>query len=373
MILDESGDLSTQEDEAAKDYGNVSDPFAPATVPDPFTQPTKAKQKKATKKAVASVSPEGESSYGTGFGADSTPSDPSLPADESDIGGHKYKFFQVTDPDNNVEFYTAQDPSGRIDISKDPQEQRDLNDLANEVPNLAGLTIGGHGLGDPNKLSDKEYDALTKAAARGNNLARQILIKGHYKATDFPSLTQDLAKVEDPFVNALSNLPNVANAAEAQTVAVTQPYDFNNAEAQVNNILANQGMAQLAQPSATTTQYANKLSSIASQNPLATSALGLPSINQALAGLGPAAQLSEKATPNQGLLAALLSHIQYEDIYGTGLTGPQASSNPAWLQNLISSVLGDTSISGALPSVTAAAAAAGGGSTSPTDTVPNTG
>jgi hypothetical protein len=294
VILDESGDLSAQEDEAARDYGNVSDPFAPATVTDPFTQPTKAKQKKATKKAVASVSPEGESSYGTGFGADSTPSDPSLPADESDIGGHKYKFFQVTDPDNNVQFYTAQDPSGRIDISK------------------------------------------------------------------------------DPFVNALSNLPNVANAAEAQTVAVTQPYDFNNAEAQVNNILANQGMAQL-QPSATTTQFANKLSSIASQNPLATSALGLPSINQALAGLGPAAQLSEKATPNQGLLAALLSHIQYEDIYGTGLTGPQASSNPAWLQNLISSVLGDTSISGALPSVTAAAAAVGGGSTSPTDTVPNTG
>ena len=287
--------------------------------------------------------------------------------------GKKYKFTDITGQDrqHNVEDYTAQGKVGDVPVTG--TDEKWFQGLKDILPSITRKDEGGVGhLEDPGQLSEKEYDALTKQASKGNKLAQEILLKGHYKAHDFPSLTQDLNKVEDPFVKALSNMPNVANTAESQIAAVTQPYDFANAEGQVNAILANQGFAQTAQPSAQTSAYVNKIDQIASGNPLTSSALGLPPIDQALAGLGPAAKASEKAAPNAALLAALLSHIQYQDVYGTGLSASQTANNPAWLQQLIAAVTNSTFAAG-LPNASIAAAGAGTTPSAGSSPVPNTG
>jgi len=349
----------------------VGGPFGPSLAPDPGEEPTAAKRKAAQRQAIASVSPQGTSVYGRGglfndiFNGGR--SDPGLPADEIEIGGKKYTFNAVTDQYHNVIDYVTQGESGPVHFTPDDYKYLKAIEAQNAmVPGKPGQTEQP---GDPTKLSDSEYDALTKDAAKGNKLAQEILVKGHYKAQDYPSLTQDIAKLEDPFVQALSNLPNVAQSAEAQTLAVTKPYDFSNAESQVNNILANQGYAQLAQPSVATSSYVSKLDQLASGNPLTTSALGLPSITQALSGLGPAGKLAESAAPNAGLLSALLSHIQYEDIYGTGLSGVSAAQNPAWLQALLAAVTGQSNLNIKIPGLPSTSPAPG---QSP-DTVPNTG
>jgi hypothetical protein len=368
-------------DESGSNFfgGNVSDPFAPATEPDPFEQPTKPKQKAATKKAVRSVSPQGTTQYGEGFraatGLGGPDAPPDLPSDEIDIGGKTYKFSAVTDPTGNVESYTAQGPEGAVKLT--PADYKYLKYVEGQNAMVPGKPGETEQPGDPHQLSDKEYDTLTQEASRGNKLAQEILVKGHYKAKDFPTLTQDLQKMADPFVNALSNLPNVASTAESQLQAVTQPYDFANAEGQVNNILTNQmGMAALAQPSAATSSFVSKVDQIASTNPLTQSTLGLPTIESALGELGPAAKLSTKATPNAALLQALLSHIQYQDVYGTGLSSTAAAqNNPNWLQQLIAAVnLSD--LGGGIPGITSAASAARrapSASTTGPGGVPNTG
>jgi hypothetical protein len=291
-------------------------------------------------------------------------------ANEITIGGKTYKFSDVTDPQGDVEGYTAQGATGAVGFDK--ADDKYLHDLSLGNTPLVDEKNGVGKIGDPHQLTDKEYDALTKEASTGNKLAQEILVKGHYKAQNAPSLQQDLNKVEDPFVKALGNLPNVASAGEAQVGAVTQPYDFSNAESQVNNILTNQGYAANAQPSAGTSAYINKIDSEAAGNPLTQSTLGLPSISSALSGLGPAAKLSEKAAPNSALLSALLSHIQYQDVYGTGLNAGSASSNPAWLQELLASVTGTTA-AGGLPSPALAATGIGTVPGASSDTVPNTG
>jgi hypothetical protein len=398
---------------------NTSDPFVQA--PDPFFAPTKAKQKKATKEAVKAVSPEGEQQYGEGFSAATglgpPAPDPTMPANEIEIGGKKYRFTQVQDPYGRVEDYTARGDAP-IDISKAQERSSTsygpLGDLSNFRIGKGGELEGSI----KSELTDKEYDTLTREAAGGNKLAQQILVKGHYKAQNFPSLMQDLNKIEDPFVKALGNLPNVEASAEKMVSAVTQPYDFSNAETQVNNLLSNQTVASqssmaaglagaagaqataqgagsdyqnpfaasnpflskeavssggsMPAQSAQTKAYLSALNKIGAPN-LASSAIpGIPSFDAALASLGPAAKLSEKASPQQALLSALLSHLQYQDVYGTGLASAGTSQNPAWLQQLIASVTGLTSTGGL---VNPALAGGGVGSvpSAGTSTVPNTG
>ena len=294
---------------------------------------------------------------------------PALAPYEDVIGGKKYKFNVVTDPYGQVQDYTAQGPVGGGPVPKDMRKYvkglPDSNELFTGPADKRRLT-------DPAQLSDKEYDALTKAATKGNKLAQEILVKGKYKAQNFPNLTQDLAKVTDPFVKALSNMPQMAGALESQVQAVTQPYDFTNAETQVNNILANQGSTARMTPSAQTSAYANKLGQLADVNPLASGAAsdilraaGFPgSIGGALTQLGPAAKVSEKAAPTAALLGAILSHLQYQDVYGTGLSSALGKSTPNWLQALIASV-GQSALGGALPGINTAAGAAG--------TLPSTG
>jgi hypothetical protein len=282
------------------------------------------------------------------FGDDD--SDPPMPKDEGEVGGKKYKFTAETNPEGEVESYSAQDPDASLSgqMMQGPTEG---GQPKNQMDRQLDLLLGGKE--NASDLSPKEYDALTKEASRGNKLAQQILVKGHFKGKDYPSLTQDLNKIEDPFVKALSNMPGVANTAESQVVAATQPYNFTNAESQVNNILTNQGYAANAQPSAETSAFVNKIDAEAAGNPLTQSALGLPSISQALAGLGPAAKLSEKAAPTSALVQALLSHLQYEDVYGTGLSS--SAGQPNWLQQLLAAVTGTTSTGGLVSPATAAA------------------
>lgn len=307
---------------------------------------------------------------------------PALPANEADISGQKYKFSAVDDPTGAVTGYTAQGDVGSIPVTRQDlpflTEGKGKKRRAINFPVVDNKAVdGGHlgEIGDPAKLSDKEYDLLTHEASKGNKLAQEILVKGHYKGTPAPTLKQDLAKLEDPFVKALGNLPNVANTAEAQVAAVTAPYDFTNAETQVNNILTNQGFAANAKPSAATSAYVSKMDAIAGGNPLTSSALGLPTIDQALGRLGPLAKQAEGTVAQSALLNALLSHIQYQDVYGTGLSGTNVKGDPSWLQQLLASVTGTTFGAG-LP---APAVAAAGGSIpgvtpgSSSSTVPNTG
>jgi hypothetical protein len=312
--------------------GKASNPFPVG--PDPFTQPTKAKQKKATKTAVKSADP-----YDS-FKHDNT--DPA-PEDQGQVGQGDYKFTAVTNPEGSIEDYTETPPTN------------------------TGYTEGGILRGDvaqqstdPKQLSASQYDALTKEASKGNKLAQQILVSGHYKAHAYPSLAQDLTKLEDPFVQALSGLPALAQSEQAAANKVTQPYDFTNAEAQVNNLLGQMGSSQRMTTSPETNAYIAGLQGIVSQgaNNLTSGALGgaVPSIMSALEGLGPAAKESEKATPYAALLSALLSHQQYETVYGG--QSPSSSGDPAWLQNLIASVTG-TGIGGGLVSPAIAAGAVG--------------
>jgi hypothetical protein len=370
MELDESASLSG-EDPGGDPGTAASDPFGAARAPDPFLEPTRPKQKAATKKAVAAVSPRGTAQYGAGFDKGggilktftdvmgwTRPEDPSLPGDEGEYGGQKYKFSEVSpaagDP---VEYYSAGDQSANTaDTQQGPHE------LTADLEKVLG------GVQNPQDISPNEYAKLTEAAHKGNKLAQQILVGNHFKANGYPSIGQDLAKVADPFVQALSNLPNLAGELQTHAQAVTQPYDFTNAESQVNNILTNQmGMKAAPPPSAATTAFSDKLDQIAAGNPMTTSVMGLPSITGALAGLGPAAKLSEKATPNAALLSALLSHLQYQDVYGTGLSSTSAANNPAWLQALLASVVQSSGLGGALPSVASLTG------TTPTTTTPGAG
>ena len=206
--------------------------------------------------------------------------------------------------------------------------------------------------------SPHEYAALTKEASKGNKLAQQILVRGKFKAQDYPSLQQDLKQIEDPFVTALSGLPAMAQNMQAQSNQTTQPYDFTNAEGQVNNLLGQMGSSQRMTTSPETNTYLAGLNNIVSQGKqdLTTSTAGLPSIMQALGGLGPAAKASEQASPYASLLAALLSHQQYETVYGG--QSPASTGDPAWLQQLIASVTGQA-IGGGLVSPTIAAGSVG--------------
>jgi hypothetical protein len=277
-----------------------------------------------------------------------------LPKNEDDISGKKYKFTEV-DParGNPVQDYSAQDPTAKLTgaLEQGPVQGKPADMMDRQLELLLG------GVQNAKDISPNEYKKLTKLASGGNKLAQQILVKGHFKAQNYPSLGQDIKKVEDPFVNALSNMPQMAQALDTQVSAVTEPYNFSNAEQQVNNILKNQGEAQLAQPSAQTSAYANQLAAASNVDPLGTgpasailSQFGFPgSINDALKGLGPAAKLAEKAGPDAALLGAILSHIQYQDIYGTGLSNAQ--NNPAWLQALLESVNATSGLGGALPRV----------------------
>lgn len=330
---------------------NASNPFPQA--PDPFFATTPAKAKKDVKKAVKAADPD-TGALGKGFdpNAGSQKSDDTL--DTGDIAGQNYKFTAQSNPQGTIDDYTETSPTG---------------DQATKQMGM--VTQGGllQAQTDPKTLSAKEYDALTKEASKGNRLAQQILVSGHYKAHDYPSLSQDLNKIDDPFVNALSGLPALAENEQNQANKVTQPYDFSNAEAQVNNLLGQMGSSQQMSTSPETNSYLGALQGIVSQgaNNLTTSNLGLPSIMSALGGLGPAAKESVGSSTNAALLSALLSHQQYEDIYGTGLTS--STSNPAWLQNLIASVVGETS-SGSLVSPTLAA---GGVGTTPSTAASPTG
>lgn len=379
MILDESAN-----EDVGRDPGTAaSDPFGPARAPDPFFAPPK-KRKRATRAAVAAVSPEGEQQYGAGLERGGgivedllralgmgQAADPSLPADEYVYGGKTYTFKPVNDPRGGmVKDYSASDPNAEITGGESGPV---LGNPSNQMSRQLEMLLGG--VQNAQDLSPHEYDKLTQLASNGNKLAQQILVKGNFKAQDYPSLSQDITKMTDPFVQALSNLPNAANAAEAQVAAVTAPYDFSNAEGQVNNILKNQGFAQLAQPSAATSAYVGKLNQIASGNPLTDTnpvlqALGVPTIESALKGLGPAAKAYQKALPNQAMLGILLNRIQSQDVYGSGLTSKNAlgPSAPNWLQELLASITSSTygNLGGALPGLnTIAQSLPGSGQSTP--------
>jgi hypothetical protein len=316
---------------------SASNPFPVA--PDPLFATTKAKAKADTKKAVKSADPDTKA-LGKGFDPNagkSTSNDDTL--DTGQIGNDDYKFTAVSNPNGEIKDYTETAPDTKgYTATEGSIGQGDL---------LQQST-------DPKTMTAKQYDALTKEASKGNKLAQSILVSGRYKAHDYPSLQQDLNTIDDPFVKALSGLPALAQNEQAQANQVTQPYDFTNAEAQVNNMLGQMGSSQQMSTSPETNSYLGTLQGIVNQgaNNLTTSTLGLPSIMSALSGLGPAAKESESVSGNAALLSALLSHQQYEDIYSTGLSN--STSNPAWLQNLIASVVGQTS-SGGLPSATLAA------------------
>ena len=327
------------EDDTGEGQGQPSDPFP--TGPDPFFQPTKAKQKKATKEDVRQADPNTKA-LGKGFNPRAGQSRQDDTLDIGNVAGEGYKFSPVDNPEGNIEDYTETSPTGT-------EPMRELG-----MAQQGGLLQAS---ADPKTLSAKEYDALTREASKGNKLAQSILVSGHYKAHDYPSLQQDLKKVEDPFVNALSGLPALAENLQSQQQQMTQPYDFNNAEAQVNNLLGQMGSSQRMSASPETQAYVDKLQGIVGgANNINTSTAGLPSIEQALGGLGPAGKLSEKASPYASLLAALLSHQQYETIYGG--QAPSGTNDPAWLQNLIASVTG-TSIGGGLVNPSVAAGSVG--------------
>jgi hypothetical protein len=266
------------------------------------------------------------------------------PADESETppsdSGMNKRFTAVTDPTGAIKDYTAEDGGSKFD----------WDDPAN--------------LPAPQELSDEEYDTLTKQASQGNDFAKQILERGDYKAHDYPSAIQDLQSVTNPFVAALSNMPTMATSLASQQQAAMSPYDFSNAESSVNELLSMsgiQGVTPMAAPNAETQSYVNTLTGIAnSYNPLTSPGPdGVPSTMQALESLGPLAKQSQQASPYAQLLNALLSHGQYETIYG-GEPPPATAEDPAWLQQLIASVTGSTA-TGGLVSPTIAAGGVGAG------------
>jgi hypothetical protein len=320
-------------------FGDPSNPFP--TTPDPFTAPP-SKRKKDIKKAVVSAGGPDVNQYGQGFSGDDGPP-AALPTDESDIGGKDYRFTAVTsNPEGNVQDYAAQ---AALPYGPTPGNQQ--AELSKQLEQALG------GVQNSQDISPHEYDALTKEASKGNKLAQQILVKGRFAGKDYPSLNQDLTKLTDPFVQALSGMPALAENAQSQMQAQTAPYDFTNAEAQVNNLLGQMGSSMTSAASPETQSYVNSLNqSVAAAGNLSSSALGLPSIMSALEGLGPAAKESQAASPYASLLAALLSHQQYEDIYEGAF--PQSSQNPAWLQSLLASVTGTTSGGGIVSPVVAA-------------------
>ena len=275
-------------------------------------------------------------------------------SDEADIGGKEYKFSTVSgNPEGEVQDYSAQDPNAKLDdLASGPVEGDPKSVMAHQLEELLG------GVQNPSDLSPKEYDALTKQASKGNQLAQQILVKGKFQAKNYPTEAQDLAKIEDPFVQALSGLPALAQNEQNAANKVTQPYDFSNAESQVNNLLGQMGSSMTMSTSPETQSYLNTLGGIVGSgaNNLTQSNLGIPSIMSALGGLGPAAAQSTKATPYASLLAALLGHEQYEIEYGG--VSPNSSQTPNWLQNLIASVTG-TAVGGGLVSPTVAAGSVG--------------
>jgi hypothetical protein len=333
------------DDDTGQGGGQPSDPFP--TGPDPFFAPTKAKQKKAIKTAIPEADPN-TAALGKGLDPRADPSTDDDALDIGDIGGKDYKFKEVSaNPEGTIQDYSETTP---LPYGPVPGDQR--QEMNQQLQKVLG---GTQNAGD---ISPHEYAALTKEASKGNKLAQKILVEGKFKAQDYPDLQQDLNKIDDPFVNALSGLPALAQNEQAQANKVTQPYDFSNAEAQVNNLLGQMGSSQQMTTSPETNQYLGTLQGIVSQgaNNLTTSNFGLPSIMQALGGLGPAAKESVGVSGNAALLAALLSHQQYEDIYGTGLSS--STSNPAWLQNLIASVVGQTG-SGSLVSPELAAGEVG--------------
>ena len=264
-------------------------------------------------------------------GGDKDPDDDTLGQDE--VGNQRYKFTALSDPTGEVQDYT-----------ETPQKGANYTDTAGIVGRGDLLQQAA----DPKKLSDKEYDALTKEASKGNKLAQSILVSGHYKAHDYPTMQQDIQKMEDPFVSALSGLPALAQNEQTQANKVTQPYDFTNAEAQVNSILGQMGSSQRMTTSPETNSYVSQLQGIVNQgaNNLTSGvpSMGIPSIMSALKGLGPAAKESVKATPYESLLSALLSHQQYE--YETGGETIPSANNPAWLQSLIAAITGTTATGG---------------------------
>ncbi len=348
------------EDDDSGVFGDdTSNPFPPTK--DPFFEPTKAKQKAATKKAVKYADPD-TAALASGFGGGGT--DPvQTGGDVGDIGGKDYRFSEVSaNPEGNIKDYSATDPNAALSGSllQGPVAGDPKSVMAHQLELLLG------GTQNPSDISPHEYAALTKEAHDGNKLAQQILVKGKFKTQDYPSLQQDLTKIEDPFVKALSGLPALAENLQAQQTQTTQPYDFNNAEAQVNNLLGQMGSSQQMSANPETQAYVNKLQGIVGgAGNINTSTAGLPSIETALSALGPAGQLSEKASPYASLLAALLSHQQYETIYGG--QSPSSTGDPAWLQNLIASVTG-TAIGGGL--VSPAVAAGGVGTTPSTSSTP---
>ena len=287
------------------------------------------------------------------YAEDSQPA-PEMPKGDDEFGGHKYKFTKETLDPSQVEDVTSSAFQGQ----QDPAFEATLNKDNKGFKNI-----------DEGKLTDKEYDALTREAANGNKLAQGILVKGKYKEQRFPSLGQDMAKLEDPFVKALSGLPGLGTTLEGQVQAQTKLYDFSNAEGQVNNLLSGMGSSMRATASPETQAYAGKIAGITGGDPLTTSTAGLPSIESALSELGPAGKLSEKATPNAALLSALLSHAQYETIYGG--QAPNTAGQPDWLQQLIAQVTG-TAVGGGLVSPALAAGGVGSvPSASPTPTGSN--
>src|SRR6202451_1676615 len=170
--------------------------------------------------------------------------------DTLDMGGKDYKFSAVSDPEGTIDNYTETAPTG-------DQAMKQMG-MVDQGGLLQAQT-------DPKTMSAKQYDALTKEASKGNKLAQQILVSGHYKAHDYPSLSQDLKTIDDPFVNALSGLPSLAENEQANANKVTQPYDFSNAEAQVNNLLGQMGSSQQMTTSPETNSYLNTLQGMVNQ------------------------------------------------------------------------------------------------------------
>jgi hypothetical protein len=192
---------------------------------------------------------------------------------------------------------------------------------------------------NPKDLTDKEYDALRAAAVKGNSLAQKILDQGKYKGKKFPTASQDIQHLLQPYVNQMQNLPAMGYGMQAELNNQMQNNTFTNAAGQVQSILNNMGMAGISgadmpAPTPATQNYINQMQSIVNNAPGITTptsigGVQIPSMESALeqfantklpsgkTQLGGAA-LSAQATGNEALTNALLSRLQNQIIWGTG-------------------------------------------------------
>ena len=209
--------------------------------------------------------------------------------------------------------------------------------------------LPGYKLSPSTDLTDKEYDILRQEAAKGNEFAQNILRLGAYQAQPFPTMQQDVRAVLNPFVQGIAGLQGMANALDARSGLVQAETSFPSAESQVNTMLSQMGVSPATQasfaPSAETSSFVKQLSNITAPTMGGPGenigGINVPSMSSALQSMVPLEQMSEKYAPYEQIINALLSHQQYETIYGYGPNAlAQNNTYPGWLQDVINKISG---------------------------------